>query len=168
MKAIVVSESLWGNTAAIGRAIADGIGEGAAALSTAEATPEALRGADLIVAGAPILGFSLPTEQMREQIRTNPGGGPAPDLSDPSMRSWLDSLGAGAARFATFETRIWWSPGSSAKTIAGQLSGKGYRACADPEKFIVTGRTGPLKTGEVERARRWGATLAAAVAAEAE
>ncbi len=35
MKAIVVYESLWGNTAAIARAIAEGIGSGARALSTA-------------------------------------------------------------------------------------------------------------------------------------
>jgi flavodoxin len=35
MKAIVVYESLWGNTAAIARAIAEGIGLEARALSTA-------------------------------------------------------------------------------------------------------------------------------------
>ena len=38
MKAIVVYESHWGNTAAVARAIAEGIGPEARALSTAEAT----------------------------------------------------------------------------------------------------------------------------------
>ena len=40
MKAIVVYESHWGNTAAIARAIVDGIGLKVRALSTAEATGE--------------------------------------------------------------------------------------------------------------------------------
>jgi len=39
MKAIVVFESLWGNTAAIARAIADGLGPAARALSAAAAKP---------------------------------------------------------------------------------------------------------------------------------
>ncbi len=96
MKAIVVYESLWGNTAAIAKAIAEGIGPQARALSTGEATPADAEGAELIVAGAPLLGFSLPTEAMRDGIRKNPGSGPnPPDLSAPLMRSWLDTLGRG-------------------------------------------------------------------------
>ena len=47
MKAIVVYESHWGNTAAIARAIAEGLGPEARALTTAEATGEAVAGADL-------------------------------------------------------------------------------------------------------------------------
>jgi flavodoxin len=43
MKAIVVYESLWGSTAAVARAIADGLGSGARALSTAETTPRRWR-----------------------------------------------------------------------------------------------------------------------------
>jgi flavodoxin len=149
MNAAVVYESLWGNTAAIAGAIADGIGESAVALSTSQADAAALAGVGLIVAGAPILGFSLPTEQMRENIAKTPGPGPAPDLSSP----------AGAVGYATFETRIWWSPGSAAKTIAKALASKGYREAAPAEKFLVTGRYGPLKDGELERARAWGAAI---------
>ena len=51
MKAFVVYESLWGNTAAIARAIADGLGPGAVALTTDEAGAETVENADLIVAG---------------------------------------------------------------------------------------------------------------------
>jgi hypothetical protein len=163
MNAIVVYESLWGNTAAIARAIAEGLGEGARAVSTAEATPQAVASAGLIVAGAPILGFNLPTEDMRKSIGASPGNGPAPDLSAPSMRSWAEALPSGSSKFATFETRIWWSPGSSAKKIASLLAPKGYTPVAPPEKFLVTGRYGPLKHGELARARAWGAKLAAAV-----
>ena len=159
MKAVVVYESLWGNTATIARAIAEGIGPDAIALSTGEATGDALAGADLIVAGAPLLGFNLPTEEMRKSIADNPTM-PDADVAHPSMRSWLEGLPKGSGCGAGFETRIWWSPGSAAKKIAAGLEGAGYSAAAKPEKFLVTGRYGPLKDGEVERARQWGARLA--------
>ena len=38
MKAVVVYESHWGNTAAVARAVAEGLGHGARALTTDEAT----------------------------------------------------------------------------------------------------------------------------------
>jgi hypothetical protein len=164
VKAVVVYESLWGNTAAIAHAIAEGIGPDATALATDEAVGDAVAGADLVVAGAPLLGFNLPTEDMRAGIASNPGSGPAPDVSHPSMRAWLASLPAGTGRSASFETRIWWSPGSSAKKIATELEGKGLRSVSQPQKFLVTGKTGPLKAGEIERARAWGAELAKAMA----
>jgi len=162
MKAIVVYESHWGNTAAIARAIAEGIGPEARALSTAEATGEALAGADLIVAGAPLLGFSLPTESMLKGLASNTGGNPTPDLSHPSMRAWLEALPKGAGRAAGFETRIWWSPGSAAKTILGRLEALDYRPVAKAQRFVVKGKYGPLRDGELERAKAWGAELAQA------
>jgi flavorubredoxin len=158
MKAVVVYESLWGNTAAIAKAIAEGIGPGARALSTAEATADVVADADLIVAGAPLLGFNLPTEEMRQSIAANPTN-PKPDLAHPSMRAWLDGLPKGLGHGAGFETRIWWSPGSAAKQIAVKLQSAGYSA-GTSEKFLVIGRYGPLKDGEIERARAWGAKLA--------
>ena len=69
MKALVVYESLWGNTAAVARAIAAGLGPEAQALSTAEATKDIVAGADLIVAGSPLFAFQLPTDKIRETIR---------------------------------------------------------------------------------------------------
>ena len=96
MKAFVVYESLWGNTAAIARAIAEGIGPDAEALTTDAARPERIADADLIVAGAPVLGFALPTDQMRDTVARSEAGAPSPpDLSHPSMRSWLESLPQG-------------------------------------------------------------------------
>jgi hypothetical protein len=164
MKAVVVYESLWGNTAAIARAVAEGIGTDARALSTAEATPDVVADADLVVAGAPLLGFKLPDDGMRESIRANKTY-KTPDLSHPSMRDWLAELPAGTGRCAGFETRIWWSPGSAAKTIAESLTALGYSPAAPAEKFIVGGKYGPLKKGELDRARAWGATLARATVA---
>ena len=162
MKAVVVYESFWGNTAAIARAIAEGIGEGAVALSTAEATAEAVAGADLIVAGSPVIAFQLPTDKMRETLRSESNADKPADLSAPSMRSWLDTLPKGRGRSAAFETRMRWSPGGSTGAIAQALEAMGYASVAKPGKFVVKGRYGPLRDGEIERARAWGTELARA------
>ncbi len=164
MRSVVVYESHWGNTAAIARAIAEGIGPEARALSTAEAVGAAIAEADLIVAGAPLLGFSLPTESMLKNISANAARDPVPpDLSHPSLRAWLDALPKGNGRAAAFETRIWWSPGSAAKAILGRLEAAGYRPVAKASRFIVQGKYGPLRAGELERAKLWGAELAQAL-----
>ncbi len=160
MKAVVIYESLWGNTAAVARAIAEGLGPDARALSTGEATPQALEGADLVVAGAPLLGFRLPTEGMRESTRKEAR---PPDLSSPSMRSWLGAIPRGHARSAAFETRFRWSPGSAAGAIDKGLQAAGYARLAPPAKFLVQGKYGPLRDGELDRARAWGASLARAM-----
>jgi hypothetical protein len=164
MKAIVVYESHWGNTAAVARAIAEGIGPEARALSTAEAAGAEVAGAELIVAGAPLLGFALPTDNMLKGLAANAGGDPTPpDVSHPSMRAWLAGLPKRDTCVAAFETRIWWSPGSAAKAILKALGQAGYRPVAKAQRFVVQGKYGPLKSGEVERARAWGAELAQAV-----
>jgi hypothetical protein len=164
MNAVVVYESLWGNTAACARAIAEGIGTGAVALSTADATRDAIANADMLVAGAPLLGFRLPTESMREGTRHERV---PPDLAAPSMRAWLAGLPRGTGRGAAFETRYRWSPGGATGTIEEGLRAAGYTPVAKAERFLVTGRYGPLKDGELDRAREWGASLARAMREDA-
>jgi len=127
MKVVVVYGSLWGNTAAVARAIAEGIGPEAQVLSTAEAT------------GAPIADA---------------------DLSHPSMRSSLDALPPGHGREAAFDTRVRGPFGSAAPKIAERLERAGYRVLGKPQGFIVKGKPGPLRDGELERAREWGEALA--------
>ena len=162
MKAVVVYESHWGNTGAIAREIAEGLGPGARALTTSEASGDVVADADLIVAGAPLMGFTLPTEAMHRSMVTNDAPFP-PDMSQPSMRSWLEGLRPGHGRSAAFETRIRWSPGGAAPTIERSLEKAGYRPVAKAAKFVVKGKYGPLKDGERERARAWGAELARSI-----
>ena len=121
-------------------------------------------GADLIVAGAPVLAFSLPSDKMRENLGANPGKAPAaPDLSHPSMRSWLAALSEGHGRSAAFETRIWWSPGGATSAIVRGLECAGYRTVVKRQRFIVKGAYGPLRDGELERTRLWGVELGRAM-----
>ena len=166
MKALVVYESLWGNTAAIAQAIAEGIGPEARTLTTDLASAEVLADADLIVAGAPVLAFRLPSDKIRASIATGEKDAPfPPDLAHPSMRSWLASLPPGHGGSAAFETRFRFSPGGSIGSIGTGLKRAGYPPVAKPQKFMVTGKYGPLRDGELERARAWGAELAKAVPA---
>jgi hypothetical protein len=160
MKAIVVYESLWGNTATIARAIAEGIGPEARAMSTAEATAAEIAGADLIVAGAPVHAFSLPTDRSRRNAGGNAGKTPAPDLSHPSMRSWLSTVPVGQGRSAAFETAFKWSPSGATSRIGQALHRAGYPPISKARRFLIVGGSGPLRAGEVEKARAWGAELA--------
>jgi hypothetical protein len=108
-----------------------------------------------------VLGFNLPDEKMRENIRVNPFRAPAPpNLSHPSMRSWLTALPRGNGRSAAFETRLRWSPGGATAAINHGLEEAGYIPLVRGQRFIVTGKYGPLRSGELERARQWGAELA--------
>ena len=160
MKAVVVYESFWGNTAAVAHAIAAGLGVGMPALATGEATAEVLAGADLVVAGSPVIGFRMPTDKMRESLRVTPGAARPPDLSQPSMASWLQGLPAGQGAAAAFDTRVRGPFGSAAPAILKALEQAGYRGIAKPRGFIVAGKYGPLRAGELDRAREWGAELA--------
>ena len=161
MKAIVVYESMWGNTAAIARAIAEGIGPEARALSTAEADAEVTSDADLIVAGAPLHAFRLSTEKMRKDVSEDPKNAKNPaDISHPLMRTWLAGLPKGKGKAAAFETRFKWSPGGAAESIMKELKRAGYSRAGKTQKFLVTGVEGPLKEGEAERAQAWGGELA--------
>ena len=168
MNAIVVYESHWGNTAAVARAIAEGIGSGARALDTDEATAADVAAAELIVAGAPVIAFSLPREGMRKQIAGDTKASVPPDVSHPLLRSWLEALPAGHGWGAAFETRIWWSPRGATGTIESKLKRAGYQRLAGSQRFKVEGSYGPLRDGELQRARVWGTELARALAAKQE
>ena len=177
MKALVVYESLWGNTAAVARAIAEGLGPGAEAMSTAEVSSDRMSGVDLVVAGCPVHSMSMPSEKSRDQARKGAGGsgGAPPDLSHPSLRAWLAGLPRGDGAGAAFDTSVdaWYGRGAG-KRIARGLRRAGYEPLAPPESFHVAGRKvvpsgdGMLLDGELDRAREWGAGLARRMAKRVE
>ena len=122
MQAVVIYESHWGNTAAVARAIAEGLGHGACALADRRGRPTS----------------SWPTSSSSSRVRrSSPSRSPGathasrsrvirsarapPDVSHPLLREWLDNLIPGKGWFAAFETRIWWSPRGATGTIEGKL-----------------------------------------------
>ena len=70
-------------------------------------------------------------------------------------------------REAAFDTRLGkapWLTGAASRGISKRLRGQGYTV-VDAASFVVTDGEGPLADGELDRARQWGAELAASVPA---
>lgn len=158
MKAVVLYESLFGNTEAVATAIAHGVGPiGEVTLAQfGEASEGMAEGADLLVLGGPTHGWSM----SRPASRKNPE---APGFA-VGAREWLEGLQKAPGKKAgVFDTRFdkpRWLTGSAALRIARRLKGSGYRLVLPPESFFVQHTEGPLREGEEDRARRWGAELA--------
>ncbi len=165
MKVIVVYESHWGNTAAVANAIADGFGPEAQVLTTDEASPSEVADADLIIAGAPVMAFGLPSDRMLATLPSDHKAPAPPDMSHPSMRSWLEQVPAGHGRSARFETGLRWSPGGATGAIGHKLEAAGFKRLGKARRFVVTSSYGPLREGELQRAQEWGTELADAMTA---
>jgi hypothetical protein len=174
MRALVIYESMYGNTHAIAGAIARGLepGNEVTVVPVAEATQELLDGADLIVAGGPthVHGMSRPSTRKSavDQARKHDGQ-PAldADAEGPGLRDWFGSLGRTSAMAAAFDTRLAGSAaftGRAAKGIAKLLERHGFTLIAEAESFLVTSNN-KLRPGEEDRARKWGEALAAKVPA---
>lgn len=167
MKALVVVESVFGNTRAVAVAVARGLSgsgevETVAVGDAAQCRPDV----DLLVVGGPTHAFGLTSATSRRNAVDESGGA----VADPGvgLREWLAGLAPGAGlACAAFDTRMgWrWLPGSAAAKAARELDRRGYRAVDRPRTFWVEGMRGPLAEGELARAQRWGADLAARCAA---
>lgn len=173
MRAVVIYESMYGNT----HTIADAIGRGLAAgnevtvAPVAEATPELLDGADLVVAGGPthVHGMSgARSRQAAGEAAGKDGSGLTlePHAQEPGLRDWFGTLGTIHGRGAAFDTRIdgpVMLTGRASKTIAKLLSQHGLTELAPAQSFLVT-KDNHLRPGEEDRAEQWGRELAAGCA----
>lgn len=168
MNAIVVYESIYGNTRAVAEAIAEGLGD-ATVVSPAELPADAAQ-SDLLVVGGPTHAHAMATARSRraaiEAVRG--ASADAAAATGPALRDWLAELGRDEHGYAAaFDTRInkpEWLTGAASHGIAKRLRRHGY-AVLDTSSFLVGASEGPLVDGELERARRWGAELAAALPA---
>ena len=164
MRALVVYESMFGNTEAVARAVAEGLsGTVEVDLREVSQAPAPVTGpVDLIVVGGPTHAFSLSRPATRaDAVRQ----GATPPGTDVGLREWLAQLGRGphSGRVAAFDTRVEkvrHLPGSAATKAARLARRHGY-APAGRESFYVVDTGGPLVAGALERARAWGARLAA-------
>jgi hypothetical protein len=162
MRALVVYESMFGNTREVAEAIAEGIGE-EALIAEVGRRPSVDPDIDLVVVGGPTHALGLTRDSTRASARGQAEGGRV--VSEGiGVREWLDGLPRPTAPVdaAAFDTRVApvRVPGSAARGIARRLRRKGLHPVADPQTFWVTGTPGPLAKGERERARAWGGDLA--------
>jgi hypothetical protein len=109
------------------------------------------------------------TAQMAKDRREAPDRDHAPDAEGPGVRELLELIpGAPGVHAAAFDTRLGSRfSGGAARGLARALRKAGAVPVGRPEGFIVTGLTGPLRAGELDRARAWGRELAAVLAASA-
>ena len=173
MSSLVVYESLWGNTAAIAHAIAEGIGPDARVAHTGEVDPSEAQNVDLLVVGAPVHAFGLPTAATKASVATRllAPGDLAPDLDQPPVRDWLAGVASGTAIAAAFDTRIKGPLGrGGASKIEKLLEQKGFRVAHVAKGFLISNEKNPkgagtmVRPGELDKAREWGAMLAGLVA----
>lgn len=153
MSILIVYDSIYGNTAQVAHAMAEAV-PGARAVPVGDAAGLDLSGVALLVAGSPTRGFR-PT---------------------PGMQEFIDGLGddmLAGRRAAAFDTRLdletvhpaplrWVMDvgGYAATTIERMLADKGCVMTGKPAGFLVGSPEGPLRAGEIERARDWLRALA--------
>ena len=163
MKALVVYESMFGNTKTIADAIAEGLSDHmeVETVEVSGAPTQIPREVSLLVTGGPTHAFGMTRTGTRQEAAT--------ETREPlvsrgiGLREWLESRLSGDCTIATFDTcfkkaRLLGTAGRAAEKRLRKL---GFDVIARAESFYVGGTTGPLQQGEIERARQWGSTLGA-------
>jgi hypothetical protein len=171
MRAVVVYESMYGNTKTVATAIADGLRTAMEVELVEVGAAPAIIAEDigLLVVGAPTHAHGLSKPETRQKAAGNASGG----LVSPGigLREWLAGVrGSARVSAAAFDTtikgpRLLW--GSAAEAADRRLRSLGFAVVVPPERFFIKGPFGPvhdvLQDGEVERAQAWGEALAAKV-----
>lgn len=163
MKALVIYDSQYGNTAQIAQAIADGL---KSAVTDAievdlrrigDALPEQLAGLDVLIVGSPTQRFNV-TSAMRDFLKDIPKAALAgvtvagfdTRLTEEELQSHGPILGKLVDWF-----------GYAAPRISEGLEKKGGQVAMPPEGFYVGGTEGPLLEGELQRASDWARAILA-------
>lgn len=161
MRALVVYESMYGNTKQIAQAVAEGLsGLGYVDVTDVADAPSSIADdIDALVVGGPTHSFSMSRRSTREEAVR--GGAPA-TAAPVGIREWLHSLQPRERRlyFVAFDTRVDLPlvPGAASRSATRVARKLGFHVLK-PESFYVRGYVGPLEDGELERAHRWGSGL---------
>jgi hypothetical protein len=175
MRAVVVYESMYGNTRAIAEAIAEGLHPAdVVVVAVGHADADVIARADLLVVGGPTHAFGMSRPQTRAAAgdgahKPNSGLTLEPEALGAGVREWLASLGSGHGKAAAFDTRIKMpgAIGHASRGIGKLLRQRGYNLVTQPQSFFVT-KENVLRPGQVSRARQWGEELAALISDEAQ
>ena len=173
MRAVIVYESMYGNTHLVADAIGTGLGAAfeVSVVPVSHADPAVLADAELVVVGGPthVHGMSRAATRKAAVEAANKPASPLkvePDAPGPGLRDWFGSLGQYPVKAAAFDTRMHGPAaltGRASKGVARLLRAHGFDVVAEPESFLVT-KQDRLEPQETARAREWGAKLAAAIA----
>src|SRR5579859_2306844 len=146
MRALVIYESMFGNTRQVAENIADGLSGRwqVAVIPVAEATPAIVTAADLLIVGGPTHMHGLPTAVTRRgaaDAADKDGSGLVlePGATGPGLREWPAAAGlagtAGQGKLAAaFDTRMSGPAaltGRASRGIARILTRHGWRLVAE-------------------------------------
>jgi hypothetical protein len=168
VRALLVYESMFGNTEVVAHAIADGLRSCGLEVDEAEVGSAPARPDDdvtLLVVGGPTHAFGLSRPGTRSSAADSSEG--ALVSQGMGLRDWFAELPAThrPAAAAAFDTHLDRPvPGAASRAAERRLRARGYRIAAAAESFYVSDLTGPLLEGEADRARDWGVSLGAVLA----
>jgi hypothetical protein len=169
-RAIVVFESMFGNTERVARSVARGLEAAGVPTRVSEvtATPAEIPATvDLLVVGAPTHAFSLSRPKTRiEAVRQGADEGKVAI----GLREWLETVSPPDRRVqvAVYDTRVKKVrrlPAAAGPSAARLAKRRGFAPVDHAVAFLVEDMQGPLAEGETERAISWGGSLAAEVLA---
>jgi hypothetical protein len=169
LTALVVYESMFGCTAAVAGAVAEGLASGGLQtrlVDVREAPPASEMVYDVLVVGAPTHAFSLSRPSTRRDAVRQ---GAPPEAATTGLREWLDALGGrrqghrrAAAAFDTRVAAVRRLPKAASTRASRMLVRHGHHLVSRPTPFLVEGTQGPLVEGELTRAATWGRVVAVA------
>jgi flavodoxin len=168
MRAVVIYESMYGNTHLIADAVADGLrphGD-VVVVPVLEAGDALSVPADLVVVGGPTHAHGMSRANTRKGAATaaeKPGAELEldPDAEGPGLRDWFETLGELQTNAAAFDTRFDLPAaftGRASKGISRKLQRHRAMVIAEPCSFFVT-KDNHLEPDEQDRAREWGEQL---------
>jgi len=149
MKALVVYDSVFGNTEKVACAIRDSLGSDVEALHVGDVKHEQLTGLDYLVVGSPTRAFN-PTKAITTFLKKIPGD----SLKGVKVAAFDTRLATEDVNSSVLNVLVKFF-GYAAKPIGDRLQKKGGNLAVPPEGFYVEGTEGPLKDGELERAAAW-------------
>jgi flavodoxin I len=148
MKALVIYDSMYGNTEKIAQAIGDGLTGEVKVVRVGDMNASELSSFDLLIVGSPVHGGRATPliDAFLKQLPAHSLEGKSVAAFDTRFESEEQGIGL---RILMSVIRY------AAERIAKDLAKKGGRLIAEPEGFIVEDKEGPLKQGELERASMW-------------
>jgi Flavodoxin len=173
MRALVVYESLYGNTHEIADHVAEGLRRSfdVTVAHVDDVTPDLVGQAHLVVVGGPTHAHGMTSRMSRDgavKAASNTPELPPLDEHAPGtgLRDWFVGLPDGhRTPAAAFDTRFDGPElvtGAASHGIARRLRKHGFDVVARPESFRVDKQT-RLLPGEAERATAWAVNLSALV-----
>lgn len=152
MKILMVYDTMFGNTERIAQAMVDATTDQhqAELVRVQDVTTAQLQSCDILVIGSPTHGFR-PTPDIASRIKRLSSEVPEAKFRYAvfDTRSDIDEIDS---KILSSMVRLF---GYAAASMDKTLAKRGFKRAEAPAGFIVHGKEGPVKDGEIDRATAW-------------